>query len=48
MGNYLRQPGQLRNQPQSLCKKTHPTYQIFGTVTTPAAETKSIGLYASA
>jgi hypothetical protein len=44
MGNCLRQPGQLCNRPKSLCEKIHPTYQTFGTVTNPAAETKSIGL----
>jgi hypothetical protein len=44
----LRQPGQLNNQPQSLCEKIHPTYRTFSTVTTPAAETESIGLPADA
>ena len=32
----------------SLCEKIRPTYQTFGTLTTPAAVTKSIGLLADA
>jgi hypothetical protein len=48
MGNCLRQPGQFNYQPQSLWEKIHPTYQTFGTVTDPAAVTKSIGLPADA
>ena len=33
---------------KSLCEKIHPTYQTFGTMTNPAAGTKSIGLPADA
>jgi hypothetical protein len=49
MGNCLRQPGQLCNQPQkSMQVKFNSTYQPFGTMTTPATGTKSIGLPANA
>jgi len=33
---------------KSLCEKIHLTYQTFGTVINPAAETKPIGLEAGA
>jgi hypothetical protein len=34
--------------PKVYVSKFNPTYQIFGTATTPAAETKSVGLPAKA
>ena len=49
MGNCLQQPGQLRNQLNKSMRETHlTTYQTLCTMTTPAAETKSIGLLADA
>ena len=48
MGNCLRQPGQLRHDEKTYASEFKATYQTFGTVTTPAAETKSIGLPANA
>ena len=45
IGNCLQQPGQLSNQLHKSMRSTlHPLIIIFGTVTTPAAETKSVGL----
>jgi hypothetical protein len=47
--NCLRQPGQLRNQPQKSMRVNSSQLIIFcGTWTVPAAETKSIGLPADA
>ena len=44
----LRQAGQLRNDEKLYVSNITTTYQVFSTVTTPAAETKSIGLPADA
>jgi hypothetical protein len=47
--NCLRQPGQLRNQPQkSIRVNINPLIKSCGTRTDPAAETKSIELPADA
>ena len=40
----LRQPGLIRNHPKVYESKFDATYKNFGTVTNPAAVTKSIGL----
>ena len=48
MGNCLRQPGQLRHDEEHNANNFSNAYQIFGTMTTPATETKSIGLPADA
>jgi hypothetical protein len=47
--NWLRQPGQLLNQPQkSMREKYNPLIKFCCTLTVPAAETQSIGLQADA
>jgi hypothetical protein len=47
--NWLRQPGQLLNQPQkSMREKYNPLIKFCCTLTVPAAETQSIGLSADA
>jgi hypothetical protein len=47
--NWLRQPGQLRNQlPMSMRENSSKLIKICATWTNPAAETKSIGLPADA
>jgi hypothetical protein len=43
----LRQHGLFSHDEKHLASKISNTYQIFGTVTTPAAGTKSIGLPAN-
>jgi hypothetical protein len=48
MGNCLQQPGLIRNHPKVYESNFKPTYQTFGTLTTPATVTKSIGLPADA
>jgi hypothetical protein len=47
--NWLRQPGQLLNQPQkSMRLNINSLIKTCGTLTNPATETKSIGLPADA
>ena len=48
MGNCLRQAGQFRNDEKTYSSDFKATYQTFCTMTTPAAETKSMGLPADA